>query len=167
MTLNTIRPSSPIADRGPTSGPAARVLVIFEPSSNGAAALAHAAELTNASRAELTVVTVAPQQPCTRCCGPSAEPFNAAVREDAERDLRAARELAGPVADRALFEVLVGGCDPSLPAWIAEQMFDLVLLPSHRFTFGGHRIARKLRRSTQAEVRVVGSSEPVGAGSGS
>ncbi|MGI9185143.1 MAG: hypothetical protein ACR2GZ_09320 [Solirubrobacteraceae bacterium] len=143
------------------------MLVIFEHGSNGASALAQAAERTNSSQSGLTVVTLAPQQECTRCCGPSAEPFNAAVREDAERDLRAARELAGPVADRAAFKVLVGGCDPPLPAWIAEQKFDLVLLPRHRFRLGGHRIARKLRRSTQAEVRVVGSSQPVEVGSGS
>ncbi len=111
-------------------------------------------------------MTLAPQQDCQRCCGPSAEPCNAAVREDAERDRRAARELAGAAADRAAFKVLVGGCDPPLTAWIAEQMFDLVLLPSHRFTLGGHPLARKLRRATRADIRVVGSSERVDVGSG-
>ncbi|MGI8715855.1 MAG: hypothetical protein ACR2NR_22265 [Solirubrobacteraceae bacterium] len=167
MSLDTSRPNSPIADRGPTTKPSARVLVIFELNSNGAAALTQAAEVTSGSRSGLTVVTVAPQQPCTRCCGPSAEPFNAAVREDAERDLRAARELVGPAADRAAFKVLVGGRDPPLPAWIAEQAFDLVLLPRHRFTLGGHPMARKLRRATRAQVRLVGSSAPVDARSGS
>ena len=76
------------------------MLAIFEHSPNGAAALGQAAELTTGSRSELTVVTLAPQQDCQRCCGPSAEPFNAAVREDAERDLRVERELVGPAAGR-------------------------------------------------------------------
>ncbi len=136
----------------------ARVLVLFEPTPNGVAALRRAAELTHAAQAELTVVTLAPQQECTRCCGPSAEPLNSAVRDDAERDLGAARELVGPAADRTAFKVLVGGCDPPLAAWVTERGFGLVLLPDHRFTLGGHPSARKLRRATEAEVRLVGDS---------
>ncbi len=161
MSIDTILPRDSILDHRATDAFAVRVLVLFESSRNGVAALGQGAELTNAAQAELTVVTLAPQQECTRCCGPSAEPFNSAVREDAGRDLGAARELIGPAADRTVFKVLVGGCEPPLEAWIAEQAFDLVLLPKHRFTIGGHRVARKLRRATQAEVRLVGSSEPV------
>ncbi len=111
MSLDTTRPTGRITDRGPTITSGARVLVIFENSSNGAAALAQAAEFTNTSRSALTVVTPAPQQECTRCCDPSAEPFDATVREDTQRDPRAARELAGPAADRAVFKILVGGSD--------------------------------------------------------
>jgi len=166
MGIDTTQPCAPIADHSPTSRSSPWVLVIFEHSLNGAAALAQAAEFTNVYPSEVTVVTLAPQQDCRRCCGPSAEPFNAAVRDDAERDLRAAQELAGPAAGRTGFKVLVGGCDPPLTAWIAEQRFDVVFLPSHRFTLGGHPLARKLRRGTQAEVRVVRSSEPVDVGSG-
>ncbi len=79
--------------------------------------------------------------------------------------LRAAQELAGPTADRAGFKVLVGGHYPPLAAWIAEQKstsFSSQAIDSRSAAIP----SRKLRRATQAGVRVVGSSEPVNVRSG-
>jgi hypothetical protein len=137
-------------------GSATRTLVLFERGRCGAVALRRAAELTAASDVELTVVTLAPQAAPNRCCGPGVQPFNCAVREEAELELREARDMLGPGADRTTFKVLVEDRDPPLAVWVAERAFDLVLLPAHRLRPGGHRAARKLRRSTAADVRVVG-----------
>jgi len=137
------------------AGPAARVLVVFEPGRTGAAALRAAAELAEAG-SELSVVTLAPQARPLRCCaGGAAGPYNCAVRAEAEVELRQARNILGSAARRATFTVLAGCPDPPLTAWVAEHAFDLVLLPFHRLTFGGGRLARELRRATTAEVRLV------------
>lgn len=142
-----------------TADPGARVLVVFEPTSAGARALREAAELV----AQLTVVTLAPQE-CKRCCGPGAEPYNRALREDATGELHEARRLLGPDAEPVVFRALVGARTPAcskrqlampLALWVREHGFDLVVLPRHRLTPGGHYAARKLRCSTGAEVRLV------------
>lgn len=140
------------------------MLVLFEPGRNGAEALRQAAELMATGQTELTIVTLAPQE-CKRCCGPSSEPFNCAVREQGVLELREARKILGPTAEWATFKVLVGAREPGcskrqlaapLAAWVETHSFDLVFLPRHRLTPGGHCAARNLRRSTAAEVRVVG-----------
>jgi hypothetical protein len=137
-------------------GSATRTLVLFERGRGGALALRRAAELTAVSDVELTVMTLAPQAAPNRCCGPGVQPYNCAVREEAELELREARNMLGPAADRTMFKVLVEGRDPPLVVWVAEHAFDLVLLPAHHLRPGGHPAARKLRRSTEADVRVVG-----------
>jgi hypothetical protein len=142
-------------DSGRGAGPPVRVLVVFEPCRTGEAALREAADLTEA-RGVLSVVTLAPQARPLRCCGGGgAGPYNRAIRDVAETELREARDILGSAADRAMFTVLAGCPDPPLDAWVAEHAFDLVLLPSHRLTLGGSRLARRLRRRTTAEVRLV------------
>lgn len=51
--------------------------------------------------------------------------------------------------------MLVGSPDPPLAAWVHEHGFDLILLPSRRFTLRGGPLARGLRRETEAEVRLI------------
>ncbi len=131
-----------------------RVLVLFEPTPRGRIALRAAAEEIGAD-GRLTVVALAPQSRPSRCCGPSVEALNCAVRDAAERDLHEAREALGPAADRASFHRLVGLRDPSLAVWARRREFDLVVLPAHRLRLRGHPWARGLRRALAAEIRVV------------
>jgi len=133
-----------------------RVLAVFEPGHTGEATLREAAELTEAG-SELSVVTLAPQAGPCRCCSKGGTgPYNIAVREEAQIELRQARDALGASAKRASFTVLVGHPSPPLAAWAAKQAFDLILLPSHRFTRGGNHYAKAVRRVTSAEVRLVG-----------
>jgi hypothetical protein len=140
-----------------TSPPPARVLVLFESTPSGVAALRQAAAASDA-HTQLAVVTLAPQSVPARCCarGPSVEVVNCVVRDAAEEDLREAREILGDAAQRATFTSLVGTRDPSLASWAAAKAFDLIVLPSRRLSIGGHPLARRLRRTTHAEVRLVG-----------
>ena len=69
-----------------------RVLAIFEPGRSGEATLREAAELAEAG-GELSVVTLAPQARPSRCCGKGGTgPYNIAVCEEAEIELRQARK---------------------------------------------------------------------------
>jgi hypothetical protein len=131
--------------------------VVFESTARGVAALREAAELGDAGT-HLTVVTLAPQSVAPRCCarGPSVEVVNCVVREEAENDLREAREILGDSAGRVAFTSLVATHDPPIGQWAAAHAFDLIVLPSRRGSIGGHPLARKLRRTTLAEVRIVG-----------
>ncbi len=134
-----------------------RVLAVFEPGPSGEATLREAAELAEAG-CELSVLTLAPQAPPSRCCGKGGTgPYNIAVREEAEIELRQARDILAATARRASFTVLVGHPSPPLAAWAQEHAVDLILLPSHRFTRGGNRHARTVRRAVSAEVRLVPS----------
>src|ERR1700730_14793373 len=142
-------------DSGRYGGPPARVLVVFEPGRPGRVALREAAELTEAG-GWLSVVTLAPQARPLRCCGGGgACPYNCAVRQAAETELREARDILGTAAGRATFTVLLGCPDPPLAAWTAEHGVDVLLLPAHRLTLGGSRLARGLRRAAAAEVRLA------------
>jgi hypothetical protein len=131
-----------------------KVLVLYEPCASGRRALAAGLELTDAD-GQLTVLTLAPQAN-PRCCsrGGTGE-YNCAVREEAELELREARALAGATAPRAAFQSLIELRDPPLASWAAPRGFDVVLLAKHRLTRGGNGCARKLRRATSAEVRVI------------
>ena len=134
----------------------ARVLALFEPTPSGAAALRDAAALVGG---ELTVVTLAPQSLPPRCCarGPGVEVVNCVIREEAASELHQAREILGDQATtHVTFRTLVGTRDPPPEVWAAEQFFDLIVLPSRRLAFGGHPLARRLRRATAAQIRVVG-----------
>ena len=138
------------------AGGSGRVAVVYERSSAGAAALREAAELANAGR-EVSVVTLAPQARPARWGRAGGEgPYNIAVREEAELDLQAAREILGSVAGRATFEMLAGCPQPPLASWVVQHGFGLVLLPRRRLTPGGNPLARSLRKKTSAEVRLVG-----------
>ena len=155
MNVYSTRPVAARHDRnGASALPLARILVVFESTPNGVAALREAAELSGAD-SHLTVVTLAPQGLPSGCCGSSVEAVNCAVRETAQRELRTAHEILGDTADRATFKSLVGIHDPPLAAWAAAQHFDLIFLPSRRLAFGGHPFARRLRRATTAELLLV------------
>ena len=155
MTTLTTHPPAAIDEQtGSSARRPARVLALFESTPNAVAALREAAEVSADSH--LTVVTLAPQSVQPRCCarGPGVEVVNCVVREEAERDLAQARRILGDAADRVTFRSLVGQQDPPLGAWAAEGNFDLILLPARRF--GSHPFARRLRRATRAELRLVG-----------
>ena len=155
MSVLVTTPERGTIDSGRDGGPARRVLVVFEPIRSGRAALREAAELAEAG-SWLSVVTLAPQARPLRCCGGGgAGPYNQAVCQAAESELCEAREILGTAASRATFRVLRGCPDPPLTAWVAEHAIGLVLLPSHRLTLGGGRLAAGLRRATAAEVRLV------------
>lgn len=155
MSMLAATPERGTIESGRDGGPAERVLVVFEPVRSGRAALREAAELTEAG-SWLSVVTLAPQARPLRCCGGGgAGPYNQAVRQAAQTELREAREILGTAARRATFTVLSGCPDPPLAAWVAEHAIGLVLLPWHRLALGGSPLAAGLRRATTAEVRLV------------
>jgi hypothetical protein len=138
-----------------SGGGAGRVAVVFERTRTGTAALREAAELANAGL-ELTVVTLAPVARAPRWGRAGGEgPYNIAIRQEAELELKEAREILGSVAERAMFKVLAGCPQPPLASWVAENGFGLVLLPHRRLTPGGNFFARSLRKETSAEVRLV------------
>ena len=152
--LGTTPVEGPV-DGGSGSGPPQRVAVVFERGDAGTAALREAAELAGAGR-ELSVVTLAPQaRPPSWGRAGGTGPYNIAIKQEAELELREAREMLGSVAGRATFKVLSGCPQPPLASWVAQQGFGLVLLPRHRFTPGGNFFARSLRKQTSAEVRLV------------
>jgi hypothetical protein len=153
----TIADASDAFGDAPASARApARVLVLFEPGAGGAAALRDAAALGDADTA-LTVVTLAPQSVQPHCCnrGPGVEVVNCVVRDEAERDLELARTILGERAATATFSSLVGGQDPPLHAWAATRAFDVIVVPRRRFSLAGHPFARRLRRASAGELRLV------------
>lgn len=131
-----------------------RVLVPYERRDSGAAALREAVELT-AHAGEPTVVTLAPQAAPSRCCGHGPGVYNCAARDEASLERREASDILGPAASRTTIKTLAERRDPSPASRVAEQGFDLVPLPAHRFAPGGNRAARKLRRSGGTQARVV------------
>lgn len=130
------------------------VLVVYEPCPSGRRALAAGLELTDAD-GKLTVVTLAPQADAGCCSRGGTAEYNCAVREEAELELREARALAGASVHRSAFRSLIEHRDQPFVRWAKQSGFDVVLLARHRLTRGGHSWARKLRRATSAEVRVV------------
>jgi nucleotide-binding universal stress UspA family protein len=132
----------------------AGVLVLFESGEDGVTALHQAAELALEREAELTVVTVAPQDTSARSCGPGRSLYNQHVRELAEHDLQNAREALPELAGQAIFTTLVQGRDPELAHWAAARDFDVIVVPRRRWVTGG-REARRLRRATAADVHIA------------
>ena len=153
--MSTAAPTKDTAS--PPVPPGRRVLVVNEPGPAGRAALDLARELDLTERAALTVVGVAPTARSGPRCGGSAREFNATVREVVESELDEARVRLGRVAGRTDYALLIEGDDPPLEAWIAGRNFDLVLLPARRrlLRSPGHPAAARLRRATDAEIRVV------------
>jgi hypothetical protein len=143
-------------DPAPKSGQTQRVLVLYEPGARGERALAQASEMVDREDAELTVVVLAPQDSVV-CCGFGVALYNQVVRDEARAELREARRLLGAAASKAVFKVLVGHSDPSLPSWAASESFDVIVLPRHRRALrrAAHSSAAGLRRVTGADVRVV------------
>ncbi len=132
-------------------------MILFERGRAGVAALEAAAALAPPPDCELTVVVTAPQAPQPRCCGPSPQDFNCAVREEAETDIDEAARLLGDRAYGTVFRLLVEGHDPPLAKWAADREFDLALLPGRRRPFGSgrHPARRALRSVPGLTVRVV------------
>jgi len=132
------------------------VLVVYREGRAGEAALREGAELA-AAGAELAVVTLAPQAEPLRCCrGGGAGPYNCAISDAADDELRQARALLGTLAPRASFTKLVGTPWPPLASWAAERSFGVAIVPRARFARGGGRLARELRDATEAGVRLAG-----------
>ncbi len=144
-------------DHGPRAGGAGRIAVLFEPGRGGEAALREAALFADLTGSELTVVVPAPQAPALRCCGPSPDAFNCAVRDEAASELRQAMGLLGAAAERAVFTLLIEGRDPPLHAWVIQRRFDAMLLPPRRSLrrSSHHPALRRLRRVLGTRVRVV------------
>jgi hypothetical protein len=149
------RPSDRVAEPRPR-----RIVALYECGRSGPAALAQAAALFTDSAFELTVVALAPQDTDPSCCSAYVEAYNRGVRADAAAELREAKRLLGRHRDRARFELLVEGTDPPLEAWVAAGGVDLVLLPARRALSRSphHPLERRLRQSTDAEVRVVSAA---------
>jgi hypothetical protein len=132
-----------------------RVLALYEPGRSGEATLAQAARLIEQMAAVATVVTLAPQDTHPPHCAVYADAYNDGVRDEAAAELDRARVLLGAAADRARYEVLVDGRDPPLETRAAHG-FDLVLLPSRpSLSRRRARTCRRLRASTDAEVRLI------------
>jgi hypothetical protein len=150
-------PADTVARGGSASvaGGPGRVAVVFERSRAGNAALREAAERANAG-AELAVVTLAPQARAARWGRAGGEgPYNVAIRQEAQLELREARDILGSVAARATFNVLAGCPQPALASWVAEHGIHLVVLPRQRMTPGGNLFVKSLRKLTSAEVLLV------------
>lgn len=139
-----------------------RIVVVSEPGRNGAAALARAAALAASSASEVTVVATAPQTTtsCRNCGGVSPDAYNRAIREDVAQDLRHATAQLNLDARAVIVKLLIEGTDPPLANWIAQERFDLVLLPARRsgLRLRSHPAAHLLQSLTAADVQVVTGS---------
>ncbi|MGO9495699.1 MAG: universal stress protein [Solirubrobacteraceae bacterium] len=138
-----------------------KVLVLYEQSRAGAAAIDLARELAVQDSPELTVVAIAPRAPSGPRCGNSALEYNEAVAESVAHDLEQAKErLCEPgAAASAAFVLLVEGTDQTLEQFARSGGFDLVLLPAHRRPLrrgAYHPEAARLTLSAGAEIRIVG-----------
>ena len=139
---------------------AEKVLVLYEHSRGGGAAIDLARELAERDHVTLTVVGVAPQAPSGPRCGNSALEYNQAVAASVARDLDEARERLGRAAEQANFQLLIEGAEPSLQQFAQGGRFDLVLLPARRRPLRGrrgsyHPEASHLRLIAGAEIRLV------------
>jgi nucleotide-binding universal stress UspA family protein len=134
-----------------------KVLVLYEHSRAGAAAIDLARDLAEDDGAALTIVAIAPQAPSGPRCGNSALEYNEAVAESVAHDLEQARERLGPAAPGAAFVLLVEGADQTLEQFLQSGGFDLVLLPGRRRPFRAprHPEAARLRLTAGAEIRIV------------
>jgi hypothetical protein len=150
-----LRDNVRVADPAPE-----HILVLYENSRRGGAAIRQAAAAAPAS-ARLTVVTVAVTESAdAKCCDTRAGYWNGVVRELAEADLDRARSLIeGRTA--AEFKVLIGRSVLTALTLEAEQSgADTVVVPSGR---GIHpwfraRRARRLQRRTADAVVVAATS---------
>jgi hypothetical protein len=131
--------------------------VVHEPARAGVAVLALARRLVEQEHAALTVVSTAPQAPSGPRCGGSAVQYNRAVCEAVADELEQARARLGDAADHATFKMLVEGVDPPLERWSEAGGFDVILLPARRRPLRSlkHPVAARLKRQTDAEVRIV------------
>src|SRR3954451_6506648 len=140
--------SSALRNNHDVARPHARhVLVLYESSRRGAAALERAAETAARTHARLTVVAVAVLEPAgARCCDTRAGYWNQVVQEPAAGDLEQARSLVGDRSS-AEFKVLTGESVLDAVALEARRSgADLVMVPSDR---GIHPWIRARRAATR------------------
>jgi nucleotide-binding universal stress UspA family protein len=139
-----------------------RVLVVYERTRAGAAAVDQARVLAEREHAIVTVVGVAPQAPSGPRCGNSAVEYNEAVADSVTLDLAKAAERLGQAAERATFLLLVDGVDQTVEQLARSGGFDLVLLPAHRrpFRTPGHPEAARLSLIAGVEIRIVAPVSP-------
>ena len=144
-----------------TSRPVRRVLVSYETSKRGQAALRHAVGLARASGSRLIVTAILPRAPINGCarCRQSAVLWNQEMRSMASEELAGAAKLVGECQD---VEYVPSYGEP-LPATAeaAERCAaDVIVLPEQptglRRLFSP-RIAEKLRARGDWEVVVAGS----------
>lgn len=132
-----------------------RILVLQERGRSGVAVIAQAVRLAKRFPTELTVVALAPQDTNPSCCSVYAQAYNDGVRAEAAHDLAQARRVLDSHRVEARCELLVDGRGPSFEVYAASGDFDLVLLPARGPTGRHHPSARRVRRASDAEVRVV------------
>jgi nucleotide-binding universal stress UspA family protein len=139
-----------------------RVLVVYERTRAGAAAVDQARVLAEREHAIVTVVGVAPQALSGPRCGNSAMEYNEAVADSVARDLDKAAERLGQAAERATLLLLVDGVDQTVEQLARSGGFDLVLLPAHRRPFRkpGHPEAARLSLIAGVEIRIVAPVSP-------
>lgn len=134
-----------------------KIAVLLESGRSGMAALDRAVALSGEHEAELLVIAVAPQAQRPPCGGLSPQGYNDAVCDAVMSDLWAAERRVGQSSPPTSFVLLIDGRDDPLDRWIAERGVDLVLLPTRHPVLRAprHPAARRLRRRSGAEVRVV------------
>lgn len=134
-----------------------RVGVLLEPGAAGRAALDEAARQAAAPGCSLWLVAVATLAPEIRCCGPSAEAINCAIRESAEGSLSAAVDRLRAEGADPHAALLVQRRDPPLAAWAQEHAIDLLLVPARRLPphRRRHPALRARRAPVGVEVRMV------------
>jgi len=101
------------------------------------------------------VLTLAPQDTCTRSCGVSSSALNDAVFEAARAELRDAEELLGDEPVNARFVTLVEGEDPPISDWATREGIARVLLPARPLR-ARHPAERSLRAVMGDRVLRVG-----------
>jgi hypothetical protein len=138
-------------------GSASRIAVLFERGRTGTAALEQGSAVASRSGAELTVIVLVPQAAASHRCGPSPSAYNCAVLDEATLELREAARLLPESEPGARFRLLIEGADPPLNAWVADEQFDLVVLPARRRLLRppGHPAVRALRRLNGCDVRLA------------
>jgi len=149
------------ANVGAAQAAGSGVLVAYEASASGRAALVHAAELARAHRIALTVLSVTPQERadfgCARC-RQSAAMWNVEMADLAHENLLDAAELLERVG-LATIDYVVGRGDPatSIAAAAARAGADLVVVPWKRLRILGvyrrRTLAARLDTDTDLTVR--------------
>ena len=139
------------------------ILVLYENSSRGAAAIQQAAEAAARANASLTVVVVAvTEREDAGCCDTRAGYWNGVVRDLASADLQRARSLLGD-GTTAAFKVVAGrSVLAALALETKRSRADMVVVPSGR---GVHpwfrsRRARRLQRRATGSVVVASGVGP-------
>lgn len=144
--------------------PARRVLVSYEPSKRGHAALRHAVSLARGWGSTLIVAAVLPRAPINGCarCRQSAVLWNQEMRSVASEELADAAKLVG---DREDVEYVTSYGEP-LPATAeAAERYSasVIVLPEQPTGLGrllSPRIAEKLRGRGDWEVVVAPGADP-------